>query len=236
MTAPRRDDLPRFLRPGAPLAFPDPARATADGLVAIGGDLSAERLLTAYDAGIFPCFAPGDLPLWWSPDPRAVLEPQTLHVSRRLERRLRQGGFALSFDRAFADVMRACAERRTDGDWIGAEMLAAYTRLHELGHAHSVEVLCGGTLAGGLYGVRRGGLFAAESMFHRMTDGSKIALVAAVRSLFRAGIRLFDVQYRTPHLAAMGATEWPRRRYLDRLAEVRGLDFALTIDLSPFGG
>jgi leucyl/phenylalanyl-tRNA--protein transferase len=125
-------------------------------------------------------------------------------------------------DHAFGDVMRACGVRPGHGTWILPEMIEAYERLHELGHAHSVEAWRGDELVGGLYGVHRGGLFAAESMFHRATDASKVALVAAVRSLFRAGIEVFDVQMMTPHLASLGAETWPRERYLARVAEVRG--------------
>lgn len=191
------------------------------GLVAIGGDLSPERLLAAYDAGIFPWFDEGDPPLWWSPDPRGVLRPERLHVPRRLERTLRRGGFELTFDAAFERVVRACAAGRAEGTWITPEMIEAYVRLHRLGHAHSLEVWQDGRLTGGIYGVHRGGLFAAESMFRRRTDASKIALVALVRTLARHGVRLIDVQLPAPHLARFGAESWPRRRYLDRLAELR---------------
>jgi leucyl/phenylalanyl-tRNA--protein transferase len=210
-----------FLRPGAPPRFPDASRADEDGLVAIGGDLSPARLLAAYDAGIFPWYDAGLPPMWWSPDPRTVIAPEGLHVSRSLARTIRRGRFRVTWDRAFADVIRACAERREHGTWLLPEMIAAYEKLHALGHAHSVEAWEGERLAGGLYGVHRGGLFAAESMFHRATDASKVALVGAVRSLARAGIDVFDVQMTTPHLERLGAEEWPRRRYLRCVAEVR---------------
>jgi leucyl/phenylalanyl-tRNA--protein transferase len=209
------------LRPGAPLWFPPAESADEDGLVAVGGDLAPDRLLLAYDSGIFPWYDQGLPPLWWSPDPRTVLRAERLHVSNSLARTMRRGRFTLTFDRAFADVVRGCAEGRRGGTWIIPTMRSAYERLHRLGHAHSVEAWDGDALVGGLYGVRRGGLFAAESMFHRATDASKVALVAAVRAMFRAGIEVFDVQMTTPHLARLGAEEWPRARYLRRVAEVR---------------
>jgi leucyl/phenylalanyl-tRNA--protein transferase len=221
-------------RPRAPLWFPPADSADEDGLVAVGGDLSTERLLLAYDSGIFPWFGDGMPPLWWSPDPRAVIEPGSLHRSRSLARTLRRGTFTLSWNRAFGDVIRACAEEREEGTWIVASMIAAYEKLHRLGHAHSVEAWSEGRLAGGLYGVQRGGLFAAESMFHRETDASKVALVAAAVSLFRAGIEVFDVQLTTPHLVRMGAVEWPRKRYLARVADVRKKPVDLAaLQLSP---
>lgn len=216
-----------FIRPGGPIRFPTVSSADEDGLVAIGGDLSAERLLLAYDSGIFPWYEEGLPPLWWSPDPRTVLTAESLHVSRRLARTLRRGRFRLTFDRAFANVIRACATGREAGTWIIPEMIEAFERLHALGHAHSVEAWDGDVLAGGLYGVHRGGLFAAESMFHRVTDASKVALVAAVRSFARAGIEVFDVQMTTPHLASLGAVEWKRSRFVRRVREVRGKDVSL---------
>ena len=212
--------MPAFLRPGAPPRFPDAARADEDGLVAIGGDLTPARLLAAYDHGIFPWYDAGLPPMWWSPEPRVVITPEGLHVSRSLARTIRRGRFRLTWDGAFARVIRECAQRREQGTWLLPEMIEAYERLHALGHAHSLEAWDGERLAGGLYGVHRGGLFAAESMFHRVTDASKVALVAAVRSLARAGIDVFDVQMMTPHLARLGAEEWPRRKYLRRVAEV----------------
>jgi leucyl/phenylalanyl-tRNA--protein transferase len=208
---------PAVIRPGAPLAFPDPERADAEGLLAVGGDLSAERLLFAYERGIFPWYSEGLPPLWWSPDPRAVIDDRSLHVSRSLARELRRKRFRVTFDRAFEAVMRECGRGRDDGTWILPEMIDAYVRLHELGHAHSFEVWNEDRLVGGLYGVQRGGLFAAESMFHRETSASKFALVGAVRSLFAAGTRVFDVQFETPHLASMGATSISRREYLNRI-------------------
>jgi leucyl/phenylalanyl-tRNA--protein transferase len=207
--------------PGAPPVFPDPREADEEGLVAIGGDLTPERILAAYDVGIFPWFDEGLPPLWWSPHPRAVIELSELHVSRSMRRELHKARFQLSFDRAFTDVMRLCAERDDAGTWIFPEMIEAYSRLYELGHAHSFEVWHEEHLVGGLYGVHRGGLFAAESMFHLVTNASKVALIASVRSLCASGIELYDVQFLTPHLASLGAREIPRSEYLARLDALR---------------
>jgi len=204
----------------APLYFPNPNLADSDGLVAIGGDLSRARLLLAYDSGIFPWYDEGMPPLWWSPDPRAVIEIENLHVSRSLRRVLRQGRFRVTQNRAFEAVMRACGDRE-EGTWILPEMITAYVDLHRSGHAHSIEVWQGPELVGGIYGVQRGALFAAESMFHRVTDASKVALVSMVRALFARGIQLFDVQLPTPHLESMGATTLPRRVYLERVRRAR---------------
>jgi leucyl/phenylalanyl-tRNA---protein transferase len=209
---------PAIIAPRGPLTFPEPERADAEGLLAVGGDLSPERLLLAYERGIFPWYSEGLPPLWWSPDPRAVIDDRSLHVSRSLARELRRKKFRVTFDRAFRAVMQECARERDGGTWILPEMVDAYVRLHELGHAHSFEAWHGDRLVGGLYGVRRGGLFAAESMFHRETSGSKFALVGAVRGLFAAGALLFDVQFETAHLASLGATTISRREYLGRLA------------------
>ena len=207
---------PVVLSPGSRPGFPDPRLADHDGLIAVGGDLQVERLLLAYEMGIFPWFDEGMPALWWSPDPRAVMDLEHLHVSRSLRRKLRTAAFSLTLNTAFTQVMRACADR-PEGTWVTDDMVTAYGRLHTLGHAHSVEVWRGRELVGGLYGVQRGGLFAAESMFHRTTDASKIALVAAIRTLFAAGIELFDVQFLTPHLESLGAYELARDVYLDRL-------------------
>jgi leucyl/phenylalanyl-tRNA--protein transferase len=217
-----RRPRPVLIAPGGPLDFPDAEESDAEGLVAVGGDLSVERLLVAYDHGIFPWYAEGLPPMWWSPDPRAVVEPSTLHVSRSLARELKQGRFHVTFDRAFADVIEECGREREGGTWILPEMLEAYVRLHTLGHARSFEVWLDDRLVGGLYGVQRGALFAAESMFHRATNASKVALVAAVKSLFAAGIELFDVQFTTSHLASMGVHDISRGAYLARVAAARG--------------
>ena len=223
---------PVLIPTGGADAFPDPRTADRDGLLAIGGDLSVERLVVAYESGVFPWYG-HDLPvLWWSPDPRAVIDVADLHVSRSLRRRLRQGGFELSWNRAFREVMCACGDERDTGSWIIPEMVAAYERLHRSGHAHSLEVWQDGQLAGGLYGVQRGGLFAAESKFHRRTDASKVALVAAVRSLFAHGVQLFDVQFLTAHLQSLGAREITREEYLRRLDRACDVSVDLT-SLAP---
>ncbi len=197
--------------------FLDPESADADGLVGIGGDLSPSLLLDAYRRGIFPWFDEESPILWWSPDPRAIFELDGLYVSRRLARTVRSGRFTATIDRAFADVMRGCAHRPGDGVWITKDMIAAYTRLHELGHAHSVEVWYEGRLAGGIYGVTVGGLFAGESMFTRVRDASKVALVHLMEHLRQRGYQLFDVQFLNDHTARLGAIEISRREYLARL-------------------
>jgi len=207
-----------FLGPGSPLTFPDPDDSDDEGLLAVGGDLAPERLLVSYDSGVFPWYSSGVPPLWWCPNPRALMDREHLHVSHSLRRTLRRGRFEVSFDRAFCEVIRACASNREGGTWILPEMKSAYSRLHELGHAHSFEVWLDGELAGGLYGVRRGALFAAESMFHRRTNASKVALCVSIDTLFRAGIELFDVQFITDHLTSLGAFTVPRREYLARVA------------------
>ncbi len=225
--------FPTILPVLGPIGFPDPNQARpAEGLLAVGGDLSAERLVCAYENGIFPWYDEASPILWWSPDPRTILRRDDLHVSRSLGRRIRQGKFSLSVDRAFREVVAGCADR-SEGTWILPEMIQAYFQLHQLGFAHSFEVWDEHGLAGGLYGIHRGGLFAAESMFFRTTDASKLALVAAVRSLFRLGVTLFDVQLPNPHLMSLGATLVPRSTYLAELAQVRArsIDFA-RIELS----
>ena len=213
--------VPQFLRPGDPAVFPDPRSFDREGLVAIGGDLHQDRLLAAYRAGIFPWYAEGYLPMWWSPDPRGMLDAQRLHVSRSLRRVLSRGRFELTWNRCFGTVMHECGRNRPDGSWIIPEMVEAYVGLHRRGHAHSLEVWNGSELVGGTYGVQVGAFFAAESMFHRQTDMSKVALVALVRSLFAAGIELLDVQFASPHLQTLGAFETPRTEYLRRLGVVR---------------
>ena len=197
--------------------FLDPERADADGLVGVGGDLRPSRLLTAYRNGIFPFFDETTPVLWWSPDPRAIIELDGLHVSRSLARTLRTGGFTATVNRAFGEVIRGCADRPGRGVWITPEMIDAYTELHRLGWAHSVEVWRDGELGGGVYGVAVGSLFAGESMFTRIRDGSKVALVHLVLRLKERGFRLFDVQYLNEHTAGLGAVEIPRSEYLARL-------------------
>jgi leucyl/phenylalanyl-tRNA--protein transferase len=198
------------------------AAEPGEDLVAAGADLEPSTLLAAYATGLFPMGLGrhGKPPIgWWSPDPRGVLPLDRLHVSRSLRRSLRR--FDVRFDTAFEQVVAGCADRRRPGRWITPDIAAAYLRLHRLGHAHSIEVFCGDDLVGGLYGVEVGGLFAGESMFHRVTDASKAAVVALVRVLRSDGDtrRLMDVQWRTPHLATLGVVEIPRAEYLRRLAD-----------------
>lgn len=219
-----------LLRPGSPTGFPDPRRFDNHGLVAIGGDLSVSRLLEAYRSGVFPWFGDEDPLLWWSPDPRCHITPETLHVSRSLERSVRRSGFRVTLSQDFAGVIRGCSQDRPEGTWLTGEMIDAYTDLALAGHAHSVECWDRqGRLVGGLYGVSVGGLFAAESMFHTATDASKVALVAAVRALFALGVTVFDVQFRTDHLESMGAVEWSRKDYLTAIAAATGE----AVDLEP---
>ncbi len=203
--------------------FPPAEQVDPGGLVGFGGELSPEWLLDAYSHGIFPWpIEDPRTPIpWWSPDPRAVIEFERFHVSRRLARTLRSGRFELSLDRDFEGVIRGCAAApgRRGHTWLTPGMIRAYLRLHRLGHAHSVEAWREGRLAGGVYGVAIGGLFAAESMFYRVSEASKVALVHLVGQLRGQGYCLLDIQQLTPHLATMGATEIPRIEYLHRLAE-----------------
>ena len=207
--------------------FPPVETALADpnGLLAMGGDLSVERLLEAYRHGIFPWFNPGEPILWWSPDPRMVLVPGEVCVSRSLAKRIRNGGFEVRVDTAFAEVMRACAAPREDafGTWISPAMIAAYTRLFDAGYAHSVETWHDGRLVGGLYGVAIGRMFYGESMFSREPDASKVALVRLAQQLQRWEFGLIDCQMETPHLANMGARTMPRAAFTARLAELVNL-------------
>lgn len=208
---------PVILHPQHLTRFPDPAHYDNEGLVAVGGDLSPERLLQAYDHGIFPWYNERYPPLWWCPNPRAILPLDKPQVSRSMRRTLRKGAFEVTWDAAFGHVIRACGSNRREGTWILPEVIEAYELLHQRGHAHSIEVWQTGKLVGGLYGVQRGALFAAESMFHRATDMSKVALLYAVATLAAAGIELLDVQFLTPHLKSLGAREIPRRDYLATL-------------------
>jgi leucyl/phenylalanyl-tRNA--protein transferase len=199
-------------------AFPDPALADAEGLVAIGGDLGTDRLLAAYRKGIFPWTA--NPITWWSPDPRAIFELDGFHVPQSLARIIRQGRFEVTIDQSFRAVMEGCAAPAPGrgGAWITEEFIKAYTRLHRLGHAHSVECRRKGELVGGIYGVTIGGLFAGESMFHRVNDASKVALHHLVQHLHKRGFALFDIQMVTPATKPLGAIEIPRREYLQRLS------------------
>lgn len=198
--------------------FPDPRYAPADGPLAWGGDLQVDTLIEAYREGIFPWPADEGPVWWWSPDPRAVIPPGGLHISRSLRRTLRRGTFHCTSDTAFADVVAACTDRPGEGTWITPQMQHAYTQLHYHGAAHSIEVWDDNReLVGGLYGVAIGRLFCGESMFHRVNDASKVAMVATMRIIACSGFVLFDVQLPTAHLTSMGAIEISRDLFLDLL-------------------
>jgi len=202
------------------IEFPNPSEANEDGLLAIGGNLEPETLLAAYAKGIFPWFSEESPILWWSPDPRMVLFADDFYCNRRLARRLKQAQYRFSWDEAFDEVIRTCAEIPRVGEkgtWILPNMLAAYARLHALGHAHSVEVWEDDTLIGGLYGVLQGGVFFAESMFSRRRDGSKMALAKLVERAKSQRWKLIDCQFHTEHLASLGAREISRERFLTLL-------------------
>jgi len=212
------------LLPDDPLApFPDPilARRVPDGLLAMGGDLSPERLFNAYRHGIFPWFSAGQPLLWWCPDPRAVFRTDHVRLSSRFRRQLRQSQWTVRADTAFDRVIEACAatpRAGQGGTWITDDMLAAYCRLHRLGHAHSVEVFDGDILVGGIYGVAIGRMFFGESMFSGKTGGSKVALAALARQLHNWGWPLLDAQVENDHLLSLGAELWPRPVFLDAIA------------------
>lgn len=224
-----RETAPFLLDPHD-CSFPSPELALSepDGLLAIGGDLRPERLLTAYRFGIFPWFSDDQPILWWSPDPRCVLIPEQLYLSRSLRKRLRKGEFVITLDTDFAGVIRACAEARAKqpGTWITLEMQQAYISLHRLGYAHSVEAWYQGILVGGLYGIALGKAFFGESMFSRRTDASKVAFAHLVRQLEAWEFELIDCQVSSAHLESLGATSQSRTQFL------AGLD-RLCSDLSP---
>jgi len=210
---------------GPDLTFPPVEQALDDpnGLLAIGGDLSPQRLLAAYRHCIFPWFSTGQPILWWSPAPRMVLYPQELNISRSMRKRLKQQDYEVRYNTAFREVMQACAETvrpDQDGTWITGPMIEAYATLQELGHALSAETWIDGQLAGGLYGVRIGRMFFGESMFHRVSNASKIAFIHLVQELQRQGCGLIDCQMHTSHLASLGAREIPRREFCRQLAEL----------------
>jgi len=193
----------------------DQALDEPEGLLAAGGDLSPERLLAAYRRGIFPWYSAGQPVLWWAPNPREVLDPKEFKCSRSLSKTLRNRGFEVTFDRDFPGVVQACAARRDNspGTWITPEMLAAYCRLYERGHAHSVEVTLQGRLVGGLYGVLLGRMFFGESMFSRERDASKAALAHLVEKGIVAGLQLIDCQLPTPHLRSLGSKPLSRTQF-----------------------
>jgi leucyl/phenylalanyl-tRNA--protein transferase len=202
------------------IGFPPPHLAEREGLLAVGGDLSPQRLLLAYRMGIFPWYNPEEPIIWWSPDPRLLLFPSELIVSRSLKKILKKGVFSVTMDTAFARVIDQCASLRIEqgkGTWIVDEMVSAYCRLHEFGFAHSVEAWQDGKLAGGLYGLSLGRSFFGESMFSRVSNASKAAFVHLVRQLERWKFDLIDCQVRTEHLMRFGAREVPRKDFLTRL-------------------
>jgi leucyl/phenylalanyl-tRNA---protein transferase len=207
------------------IAFPDPMLADEIGLLAVGGDLSCERLLKAYSMGIFPWFSEGDPLLWWSLDPRMILFPHEFRVSRSLRKSMRRHQYVCKTDTCFATVMEACAgpRKREAGTWITTSMIEAYVRLHEMGYAHSFEVYSQGELAGGMYGVSLGKAFFGESMFFRTTDASKAALYFLCRAMVDWEFHFLDAQQPTRHLAGLGAQRMGKARFLELLG--RALQF-----------
>lgn len=204
------------------IEFPPAWFARSDGLLCIGGDLRADRLLLAYRNGIFPWFSENEPILWWSPDPRLVIFPKQVHISRSLKRVLKKQRFITTINQAFETVIHACAEPRglrVDGTWLVDEMIDAYTGLYRRGYAHSIETWEGGRLVGGLYGVCLGGSFFGESMFSRVPDASKVALVALAAHMAKYHGDLIDCQITTNHLLSMGGVEIPRTRFLSILKE-----------------
>ncbi len=216
--------MPLFRLSPNDTTFPDPRWSLPNGLLAMGGDLSPERLLEAYRQGIFPWYNPEDPILWWSPDPRMVLFPENLKISRSMRPYFNRKKFTISLDTAFEEVMRNCAasprrKQEEAGTWISEEMIAAYTRLHELGYAHSVEVWQEGTLAGGLYGVALGRMFFGESMFSFVKNASKFGFIHLVLQLEQKSFRLIDCQQETQHLKSLGAANITRSRFLRLVKE-----------------
>ncbi|MEX0831131.1 MAG: leucyl/phenylalanyl-tRNA--protein transferase [Nitriliruptoraceae bacterium] len=223
-------------RPVAPSAWalPDASTADADGVVGIGADLTPETLVDAYRRGMFPWPHPGTPLPWCSPDPRGVVRPDDVRVSRSLAQRMRRCGWLATVDRAFDRVVEHCASARADeATWILPEMVRAYRRLHEIGWAHSVEIWDGDALVGGLYGVQIGSIFTGESMFHLQPDASKIALVELMDRFAHAGGRYVDVQIATPHLVSLGASEYPRSMFVSDLEEAAIDDVRLRRDAMP---
>jgi leucyl/phenylalanyl-tRNA--protein transferase len=217
----RRQPLPAEIGLGPTRFFPPPTATTLEGLLCIGGRLSPEWLLDAYTHGIFPWPMWEDEPIaWWSPDPRAVIELDSFHVSRRLRRTLHSGKFRVTCDQDFNGVIQGCATAgdRRNNTWLTPAMITAYRWMHTLGYAHSVEVWHGEQLAGGTYGLAIGAFFAAESMFHYVRDASKVAVAHLVAQLRTRGYQLLDIQQSTPHTGSLGAAEIPRLEYLERLA------------------
>lgn len=214
-----------WLQPGSPFPTVDTALTDPNGLLVAGEELSPERIIEAYRLGIFPWFSPGEPVLWWSPDPRMVLEPSEFKLSRSLGRRIRKADYEIRVDTCFRRVMEYCGEPRPGqrGTWIGQAMIEVYARLHELGHAHSIETWIDGELAGGLYGLAIGKMFYGESMFSRRADASKLALAHLCRQLDKWHFGLIDCQMETPHLASLGARTMTRATFsqlVKRLVEL----------------
>ncbi|MEX2487202.1 MAG: leucyl/phenylalanyl-tRNA--protein transferase [Nitriliruptoraceae bacterium] len=217
----------------SPWAFPDPRSADEDGVVGVGADLHVATLVDAYRQGLFP-WPHADLPLpWFCPDPRGVIPVDEMHVSRSLRRRLRTCGWTVTVDEAFAQVVEQCAAERDDGTWITTDMARAYAELHRFGWAHSIEVWDGSSLVGGVYGVQVGGVFTGESMFHRQSDASKVALIALASRFAVAGGEVIDVQLTTPHLATIGARDIDRDTFLRTLARLRDRNVRFALDPLP---
>jgi len=212
--------MPVYLLDGT-LAFPSPHLASEQGLLAIGGDLSTDRLLLAYQLGIFPWFSEGDPIMWWSPDPRLVLSPKEIHIPRSLQKILNKKAFQVTMDVAFDRVIRGCADIRRkhdEGTWITQGMVDAYCRLHRIGAAHSIEAWLEGKLAGGLYGLCLGKCFFGESMFSRINNASKVAFVHLARHLAALSFQMIDCQVPTRHLMQFGAKEISREQFLHELS------------------
>ncbi|PHN05542.1 leucyl/phenylalanyl-tRNA--protein transferase [Flavilitoribacter nigricans] len=224
--------MPVYLLPDDEILFPPPHLATAEGILAVGGDLSTERLLKAYRNGIFPWFNPGEPILWWSPDPRFVLYPSELRIAKSMRPYFNQQKFKVTFDQAFDRVIKACQvrasesdrRRRAIGSWITKDMITAYTTLHEQGYAHSVEVWEEEQLVGGLYGLAIGKIFFGESMFTQVSNASKFGFISLVKWLEERGFVLVDCQQETRHLASLGARSIPRREFLSWLERFAGAE------------
>lgn len=217
-----------WLEPDSEFPPAHQALVSPNGLLAAGGDLSPERLITAYKNGIFPWYEAGQPLLWWSPDPRAVLKPDGLKISRSLRKRLRRGEFQVFVDRDFESVIKACSEPRSyeSGTWITDEMNAAYCALHEMGYAHSIECYQQDQLVGGLYGISIGQWFFGESMFHLVTDASKVAFAHLAKFTFEQGCPLIDCQIENEHLMTLGCELIPRKKFLETL---KMLDLSMAI-------
>jgi leucyl/phenylalanyl-tRNA---protein transferase len=201
------------------MTFPHPSLANEDGILAVGGDLSPKRLMLAYGNGIFPWFSEEEPILWWSPDPRFILYPQEIKISKSMSKLLRKNIYTITFDTCFREVISKCGSLRSEGTWITAKMIEAYCKLHELGFAHSVETWYDGQLVGGLYGVSLGACFFGESMFSTMNNASKAAFIVLTEQLIEKGFLLIDCQVHTKHLESLGGKSIPRKEFLSILEE-----------------